>query len=141
MLACECDARGRLGLEETPYLPRVQLAAAFDALIKNALEFSPPEAPVEVSVTTAGAVLTVAVEDRGISPWQPSPHGVHDPFYTTKHRDLGLGLAVAHAVAAHHDGKLEVAPRPGGGTRVTLALAVGASAGKPVDDSTVRPLP
>jgi len=28
LLACECDARGRLGLEERPYAPRVRLRAA-----------------------------------------------------------------------------------------------------------------
>jgi len=28
LLACECDARGRLGFEERPYAPRVRLAEA-----------------------------------------------------------------------------------------------------------------
>jgi tRNA nucleotidyltransferase (CCA-adding enzyme) len=28
LLACECDARGRLGFEETPYAPRERLLAA-----------------------------------------------------------------------------------------------------------------
>ena len=31
LLACECDARGRLGLEERPYAPRPRLAAALAA--------------------------------------------------------------------------------------------------------------
>ena len=31
LLACECDARGRLGLEERPYAPRPHLAAALAA--------------------------------------------------------------------------------------------------------------
>ncbi len=31
LLACECDARGRLGLEEAPYAPRPQLWAALTA--------------------------------------------------------------------------------------------------------------
>ena len=31
LLACECDARGRLGLEETPYAPRPRLWAALAA--------------------------------------------------------------------------------------------------------------
>ena len=31
LLACECDARGRLGLEEQPYAPRPHLAAALAA--------------------------------------------------------------------------------------------------------------
>jgi C4-dicarboxylate-specific signal transduction histidine kinase len=110
-------------------------------VVKNALEFSPPESVVDIAVALAGDMLAVTFDDRGVSDWQPSPHGVHDPFYTTKHRDLGLGLTVAHAVASRHGGLLEVAPRPGGGTRVTLRLPVGVYPGRPVDDSTVRPLP
>ena len=31
LLACECDARGRLGLERQPYAPRPRLLAAFRA--------------------------------------------------------------------------------------------------------------
>lgn len=31
LLACECDARGRLGFEERPYLPRAHLLAALQA--------------------------------------------------------------------------------------------------------------
>ena len=30
LLACECDARGRLGLEEEPYLPRPRLLKVLD---------------------------------------------------------------------------------------------------------------
>jgi len=33
LLACECDARGRLGLQEQPYPPREQLLAALDAAL------------------------------------------------------------------------------------------------------------
>ena len=32
LLACECDARGRLGFEESPYAPRQRLAAALTAV-------------------------------------------------------------------------------------------------------------
>ncbi|MEJ7727783.1 MAG: HAMP domain-containing sensor histidine kinase [Polyangiaceae bacterium] len=146
LLVALAQAEPRVRLQ-TPSAPcevcgdHVQLAAALGALIKNALEFSPPESVVDVALTVAGDMLAVTFEDRGASAWQPSPHGVHDPFYTTKHRDLGLGLTVAHAVASRHGGQLEVTPRPGGGTCVTLRLPVGAYPGKPVDDSTVRPLP
>jgi signal transduction histidine kinase len=146
LLAALAEAEPRLRLQ-APSPPcevcgdHVQLAAALDALVKNALEFSAAESAVDITAVAAGELLQVTVEDRGEGAWQPSPHGVHDPFYTTKHRDLGLGLTVAHAVASRHGGRLEIAPRPGGGTRVALFLPLGAYPGKPVDDSTVRPLP
>ena len=140
----EAEPRLRIAAPSPPYEvcgDHVQLAAALDAVIKNALEFSPAETLVEVTFSSGAETLTICVEDRGESAWQPSPHGVHDPFYTTKHRDLGLGLTVAHAVALRHGGRLTIAPRAGGGTSVSLELPLGAYPGKPVDDSTVRPLP
>lgn len=140
----EAEPRLRLQAPSPPYEvcgDHVQLSAALDGVIRNALEFSPAEAVVEVALLVADEVLTIRVQDRGASPWHPSPHGVHDPFYTTKHRDLGLGLTVAHAVAHRHGGRLEIAPRSGGGSCVSLVLPLGAYPGKAVDDSTVRPLP
>ena len=60
----------------------------------------------------------------------------HERLGTTR-----VTATMAHAMASQHGGRLEVAPRPGGGTCVTLWLPVGVYPGKPVDDSTVRPLP
>ena len=38
LLACECDARGRLGLEERPYPPRTRLLTALQAALAVATE-------------------------------------------------------------------------------------------------------
>jgi CheY-like chemotaxis protein len=73
-----------------------------------------------------------------------------EPFFTTKGGGrLGLGLAVAQAIALRHQGTLELASEPGKGTRVTLTLppasAARPTAGPPVarvlvieDDEPVR---
>jgi signal transduction histidine kinase len=34
----------------------------------------------------------------------------------------GLGLAIVKAIITAHDGELDIAPRPGGGLRVTASL-------------------
>jgi tRNA nucleotidyltransferase (CCA-adding enzyme) len=49
LLACECDARGRLGLEEKPYAPRPRLLKARDAALAVATE------PVAQAAAAAGA--------------------------------------------------------------------------------------
>ncbi|HEY1229046.1 MAG TPA: multifunctional CCA tRNA nucleotidyl transferase/2'3'-cyclic phosphodiesterase/2'nucleotidase/phosphatase, partial [Ramlibacter sp.] len=38
LLACECDARGRLGLEARPYAPRERLRKALEAALSVATE-------------------------------------------------------------------------------------------------------
>jgi PAS domain S-box-containing protein len=69
----------------------------------------------------AGAVR-IAVEDngRGIPP-EDLPR-IFTPFFTTKERGIGLGLALVQKTAVVHDGRIEVASLPGEGTRFTLVL-------------------
>ncbi len=86
-----------------------------------------------------GGGATVAVEDRpdGIEirvdddgPGIPEERleEVLDPFRrleTSRNREsggAGLGLAIAHAVALAHGGRLVLSNRPGGGLRAALAL-------------------
>jgi len=50
----------------------------------------------------------------------------------TDHAGVGLGLAIARTITHAHDGTLDLAPRAGGGLRVTVELpAVSPSSGTP----------
>ena len=69
-------------------------------------------------------VLSVADNGPGIDP-DHLPH-LFDPFFTTKPvgEGTGLGLSISHGIVTGHGGRIEVEPRPGGGTvfRVLLPL-------------------
>jgi signal transduction histidine kinase len=51
-----------------------------------------------------------------------------DPYFTTKgpERGTGLGLAMVRTIAESHGGCVDVASRPGTGTRVTVYLPLAA---------------
>jgi two-component system nitrogen regulation sensor histidine kinase GlnL len=47
-----------------------------------------------------------------------------NPFFTTKDKGTGLGMALAHKIIEDHRGVIEVASQKGKGTMVTLFLPV-----------------
>jgi len=81
---------------------------------------------IQVSTRQDGdhGVITVADNGDGIDP-EHMPH-LFDPFFTTKPvgEGTGLGLSISHGIVTGHGGRIEVEPRPGGGTifRVLLPL-------------------
>jgi two-component system, OmpR family, sensor histidine kinase MprB len=106
---------------------RARLARAVGNLLDNAVKWSPPEQPVEVSVN-AGEV-TVRDHGPGIAE-DDLPH-VFDRFYRARAaRGLpgsGLGLAIVKQVADTHGGSVVAEPAPGGGARLRLSLPLSQS--------------
>jgi signal transduction histidine kinase/CheY-like chemotaxis protein len=95
-----------------------------DHLLENAREASPGAEPIVVRLRwDGGGRVELDVEDRGAGMDEATRVRAPDPFFTTKGPGrLGLGLAVAQAVAVRHHGTLEVASRAGRGTSVRLTL-------------------
>jgi signal transduction histidine kinase len=53
-----------------------------------------------------GEFCAVEVEDTGSGVDAQVLPKIFDPFFTTKEKGVGLGLSVAHKIAAQHDGRL-----------------------------------
>ncbi|HKN46816.1 MAG TPA: ATP-binding protein [Candidatus Polarisedimenticolia bacterium] len=66
--------------------------------------------------------VRIEIEDNGPGiPRQDLPR-VFTPFFTTKERGTGLGLALVQKTAVLHDGRVEVESGEGRGTRFALVL-------------------
>jgi len=68
---------------------------------------------VEISVTDTG--IGIRTEDL--------PH-VFEPYFSTKEKGVGLGLAIARKTIEEHQGTIAIESRPGEGTSVRVSLRV-----------------
>lgn len=118
-LECRLPAE-RVEAEADP----VQMAAAFLALGKNAVEAAAEGGRVVLSLHAGEdeAVFEVRDNGPGISP-RHQPH-IFDPYFSARQagRGLGLGLPKAWRIAQLHGGDIRVASRPGEETVFTLRL-------------------
>ncbi len=69
--------------------------------------------------------VTISFADNG--PGIPPEILSHlfDPFYTTKEKGTGLGLAVVYGIITRHNGRIEVKSSPGEGTEMLITLPTG----------------
>jgi two-component system, sensor histidine kinase RegB len=109
-------------------LPLRALGQSVQALVRNALQASPPEVPVVLRLELEQGRLRVEVEDRGEGMEPDVLARAGEPFFTTRlpGQGLGLGLFVARSLAEQLGGDLSLASTPAQGTRarLTLPLAV-----------------
>jgi len=106
------------------------IARAIRNLVSNAIDASPTEAVVRLSVESEAGGLAFTVEDEGKGMSESVLARAREPFFTTKApgKGMGLGLFLASSVAEQMGGRLELSSRSGGGTRAKLVLpAVGRS--------------
>jgi signal transduction histidine kinase len=85
---------------------RDALRAALVNLALNAIDATGRDGRLRIGAATAGATLVLAVEDDGPGPPEAIRDSLHEPFVTGKPEGIGLGLAVAKAVAEAHGGNL-----------------------------------
>lgn len=127
---------------QTPQSPRVRFAfgadplivqcdedllrVALENLIGNALKFSPPSAPVKVSLRRLadGAALSVTDEGAGIA--AADRDRIYDKYARLRQDDgpsgLGLGLFIVRSVMDIHHGRVELESTLGQGSTFTLWL-------------------
>jgi two-component system sensor histidine kinase KdpD len=116
----------------------VQSLRALVNLIENADKYSPPGAPIELSVVRNGELLEFRVADRGPGVAEHERARIFEPFYRAPGAapdvgGAGLGLAIARGLATEQDGDVRYAARPGGGSVFTLVLPA-ADAPEPPND-------
>jgi signal transduction histidine kinase len=85
---------------------REPLRAALVNLALNAIDAAGPGGWVRLGAAAVDGGISLAVEDSGAGPPAELAATLHEPFVTGKPEGVGLGLAVASAVAGEHGGRL-----------------------------------
>ena len=106
----------------------VLLEQVFVNLLENALKYSPPESPIEISAAEEGGEVVASVADRGPGIPAHARDRVFEKFFRLRDGGgggVGLGLAICRGIVAAHGGRIWVEDRPGGGARFRLVLPAG----------------
>jgi signal transduction histidine kinase len=103
-----------------------QLLQALLNLVTNAVEamMAVParERTLQISAGTDGQTIVVAVSDSGAGIDPAKISSIFDPFYSTKVRGIGLGLAICRAIVDSHGGRLSVRHGSLGGAEFIIVL-------------------
>lgn len=93
-------------------------------LLRNAVQAS-PGGQVRLGWIADGDEVRFVVEDDGPGIDPEAREHMFEPFFTTRSpgEGAGLGLAVVHATAEDHGGRVEVSESSLGGASVTLVIA------------------
>lgn len=117
-------------LDLDPNLPKVpadarQLEQAFRNMVLNALQALPEGGTITVSTSGNRDGIRIVIADNGIGIPEDKLEQVFIPFFTTKTKGTGLGLAMVQKVLVNHDGRVSVRSTVGQGTvfEITLPLS------------------
>jgi signal transduction histidine kinase len=69
-----------------------------------------------------GQRVRVEIEDNGAGVAPGLREKIFTPFFTTREKGTGLGLAFVREIVADHGGDIHIEPRPGGGARFFFDL-------------------
>ncbi|MGR4884851.1 ATP-binding protein [Streptomyces sp. LARHCF249] len=110
----------------TGWADPIALSSALDAVIDNALKFTPTGEEVEVSVSVVERTVRVVVADRGPGLTEDELLRIGDRFWRSgRHQNIkgsGLGLSISRALLAAGGGSLSYEKNPPHGLRVTVAV-------------------
>ena len=103
-------------------------------LLSNARKYSPPGAPISLTLEQAGDRCVIAVRDQGVGIAADQLFHIFKRFYrvpgierqTGSSVGLGLGLYIARKIVERHGGHIEVQSCPGSGSTFSVILPLAA---------------
>jgi len=99
-----------------------QLRQVLWNLLRNAADAASGGGEVRVRVQSAGEEVHLEVRDTGVGISTEDRRRIFEPFFSTKERGSGLGLATVHRIIEAHAGRIELESESGRGSIFTVIL-------------------
>jgi len=105
----------------------IQLPRVFNNIILNSLQAMAKKGRLTVKASRSDGYVEIVFEDTGSGIKEENKKMIFDPFFSTKTRGVGLGLAISKIIIEAHNGTIEIASKVGKGATVTIRLPIGES--------------
>jgi signal transduction histidine kinase len=102
-----------------------KLKQVFANVLDNAIDAFdgvPENRRIELFIENGGSNAVVRVRDNGCGIPPDKLDRIFNPFFTTKEKGTGLGMAISRKIVEAHAGTMDVASEPGRGTEFVVTL-------------------
>lgn len=96
------------------------LRTCFYNLFINAFDAMPTGGELRINSERDGGTIRITVSDTGIGIDAESRDRIFEPYFTTKPKGVGLGLALTRKIVEEHGGRMTYEPRAEVGSRFIL---------------------
>jgi PAS domain S-box-containing protein len=120
---CTVEAdEGQIGQVVQNIILNAEQAMPLGGRIEIAARCVPPFLASGLHLTAPDGLAEIVVRDQGTGiPPEHLPR-IFDPYFTTKEKGSGLGLATSYSIVKNHDGMISVASELGKGSTFTIYL-------------------
>jgi signal transduction histidine kinase len=102
-----------------------QMKELFNNILNNAFEAVPEgNGFVTINIVAEGGFIRAVIADNGSGIPEEIMNRIYEPFFSTKAKGTGLGLAVCSQIVKLHKGSINIKSELQNGTTVTINLPV-----------------
>ena len=94
--------------------------------------------PKDTATLRQGKYIRISIEDQGVGIPQKFLSRIFDPYFTTKQKGSGLGLATAYSIVRRHNGAIDMESEVGVGTTFSIWLPASGETREKVEKESVQ---
>ncbi|MCK1994054.1 PAS domain S-box protein [Peribacillus muralis] len=100
----------------------VELKQLIINIVKNSIEAIKNNGEIDISLQIIGNQAVVSVRDNGVGMMPERLERIGEPFYSTKEKGTGIGLAICRKIVHRLEGELHFESEVNEGTTVTIRI-------------------